>query len=95
MQLSFSWYEGYTGTGQDCQPATAVSCNERPEMCHANAECIYSHEKNEYVCVCKHGSVGDGYRNCIVQGLLGFHLMRLHDTNYNLQQLISWFWFCK
>lgn len=46
----------------------AAACDEQPGICHRNAQCVYSRDERRHKCVCKHGTVGDGYEDCREEG---------------------------
>lgn len=39
---------------------SAFECNEAPEVCHQDAQCIYDFQEQRYKCECGEGFSGDG-----------------------------------
>ena len=60
----------HAGSGYECSALVEQDdCNDVPDMCDVNAQCLYDDQARRYACRCNRGFDGDG-RHCSRVGKL-------------------------
>lgn len=71
------------GSGYECSPVVEEDCNDLPDLCDVNAQCLYDADMRQYACRCNHGFEGDG-RRCSRVGKVPFTLTSLGPGGFQL-----------
>lgn len=69
---------GFVSDGRLCVTSYTATCDEQPGICHRDAQCIYSHDEQRYTCICRPGTVGDGYTDCKLERNLFWLVNQFH-----------------